>query len=59
MVERIECPNCKVPLNRSRIEEWSTGNILLKQLQKIVDNAGISIFHCKQCGKIEIYKTPK
>ena len=59
MVEYTECPNCKTQLNRSRIEEWSTGNLLLKQLQKIVDNAGICIFHCKKCGKIEIYKVPK
>ena len=59
MVEQIQCPNCKVQLQRARIEEWYTGNILLKQLQKIVDHGGISIFHCKQCGKVEIYKDPK
>ena len=52
----LSCLRCDVPMQRVRVEEWHPGNILLKQLQKIADGAGISIYRCKQCGKIEFFK---
>lgn len=50
------CVHCNVPLVRVRVETWAPSNILLKQLQKIADNAGLRIYHCKQCGKIEFFR---
>ena len=53
---QLDCLRCNVPMHRVRVEEWHPGNILLKQLQKIADSAGISIYHCKQCGKVEFFR---
>ena len=53
---QVECVRCAVPMQRVRVEEWHPGSILLKQLQKIADGAGIRIYHCKQCGKVEFFR---
>lgn len=52
----IQCVRCSIPMVRVRVESWSPSNILLKQLQKIADGAGLRFYHCKQCGKIEFFK---
>ncbi len=56
MITQANCPNCKTPMHRVRIEQWMPTNLLLKQLQRIIDSAGVTIFHCKQCGKVEFYR---
>ncbi len=53
---QLSCLRCGVQMQRVRVEEWHPGSILLKQLQKIADGAGISFYHCKQCGKIEFFR---
>ena len=50
------CPNCGNPMQAVRVDTWSPTNLLLKQLQKIADSAGLKFYHCKSCGKIEFYK---
>ncbi|MCR5306621.1 MAG: hypothetical protein K6E36_09000 [Oscillospiraceae bacterium] len=52
----VICIRCNQPMPRVRVETWAPSNILLKQLQKIADHAGLRIYHCKQCGKIEFFR---
>ena len=54
--EGVSCVHCDVPLVRVQVETWAPSNILLKQLQRIADHAGVRIYHCKQCGKIEFFR---
>lgn len=54
--QQLSCLRCSSPMQRVHVETWAPSNILLKQLQKIADHAGIRIYHCKQCGKIEFYR---
>ncbi|MCQ2408645.1 MAG: hypothetical protein MJ065_09015 [Oscillospiraceae bacterium] len=53
---QIICPHCNVPMIRVKVEAWAPTNILLKQLQKIADHAGVRIYHCKSCGKVEFFR---
>lgn len=50
------CVRCNVQMPRVKAEEWAPNNLLLKQLQKIADNSGVRIYHCKSCGKIEFFR---
>ena len=43
-------------MERVRVESWAPSNLLLKQLQKLADHAGLRFYHCKCCGKLEFYK---
>ncbi|GEM_PF-2889448 len=53
------CLRCGKPMVRIRAERWHPGNLLLRQLQKLADGAGIEIYHCVSgCGKIEFFKQP-
>ena len=52
----VMCVHCNVQMKRVKVEEWVPSNILLKQLQKIADNAGVRIYHCKSCGKVEFFR---
>lgn len=52
----VTCVHCNVVMKRVKVEEWAPGNILLKQLQKIADNSGVRVYHCKSCGKVEFFR---
>ena len=54
--QTVICVRCNQPMPRVCVETWAPTNILLKQLQKIADHAGLRIHHCKQCGKIEFFR---
>ncbi len=54
--QALSCLRCGTPIRRVRIETWSPGNLLLKQLQKIAENAGLQFYHCPKCGKLEFYR---
>ena len=55
----ICCIRCGTVMQPVRTEKWHPNNLLLRQLQKIADSAGIRICHCKCCGKIEFFKQPE
>lgn len=50
------CTRCNVQMPCVKVEEWAPNNLLLKQLQKIADNSGVRMYHCKSCGKIEFFR---
>ena len=54
----VTCIHCGTPMQYVKVAEWHPGNLLLKQLQKIADGAGVRVYHCKQCGKVEFFKQP-
>ncbi|MBR3269577.1 MAG: hypothetical protein IKI58_12755 [Oscillospiraceae bacterium] len=52
----LSCLRCGAPMKPVATEEYTAGSLLLKQLQKIIANAGIRVYHCTGCGKIELFK---
>ena len=54
--EQLSCLRCGSDMHPVDTEKYLSGSLLLKQLQKIAANAGIRIYHCESCGKIEFYK---
>lgn len=52
----VMCMRCNVQMKRVKVEEWAPGSILMKQLQKIADHAGVRVYHCKSCGKMEFFR---
>ena len=54
--EQLSCLRCGSDMHPVDTEKYLSGSLLLKQLHKIAANAGIRIYHCESCGKIEFYK---
>jgi len=50
------CLRCGSTMQPVDTERYAAGNLLLKQMQKIISGAGIRVYHCPGCGKIELYK---
>ena len=50
------CLRCGSAMRSVDTERYAAGNLLLKQIQKIISGAGIHVYHCPGCGKIELYK---
>ena len=57
-VRNVTCVHCGSEMQYVKVEQWNPSNLLLKQLQKIADHAGVSVYHCKTCGKVEFFKQP-
>lgn len=57
-IQNVTCIHCGTKMEYVKVAEWSPSNILLRQLQKIADGAGVQVYHCKHCGKVEFFKTP-
>ena len=54
----VTCVHCGTEMQYVKVEQWSPSNLLLRQLQKIADGAGVRVYHCKNCGKVEFFKQP-
>ncbi|MBQ8921218.1 MAG: hypothetical protein IJ060_03535 [Oscillospiraceae bacterium] len=57
--KQLCCLRCGADMHQADTEKFLSGSLLLTQLQKIAANAGIRIYHCEGCGKIEFYKSQK
>ena len=53
------CLRCGAPMKQVYPENYQSGSLLVKQLAKVISGAGIRVFHCTRCGKIEFFKKPE
>ena len=55
---QVELANAVEGISASTISKAERGVRELKpeQLQKIADHAGVRIYHCKSCGKVEFFR---
>lgn len=58
MGKPVTCIHCGTEMQYVKVEKWHPGNLLLRQLQKIADGAGVRVYHCQCCGKVEFFKQP-
>ncbi len=54
--KQLCCLRCGAAMKPVETEQYTSGSLLLKQLQKIISGAGIRVYHCTGCGKIELFK---
>ena len=52
------CLRCGAPMKRVDPENYPSGNLLVRQIAKIVNGVHIRIWRCTGCGRLELFQKP-